>query len=483
MSKLFGVDGIRGAIDKYPLTEKDAECIGRSIAGWARVGEVKPTMLVATDTRESNARLKTNIVHGLSQGGVKIIDGGILPTAAVSYLIASKGLFSGGIMVTASHGPVNENGIKVFNQIGIKISENDENLIEKGFCQELSIPFETHPSAVLEEPDYARQYAYALAREYRSQIIFRLPTILDCANGSCYQVGPHIFNMLKIPYHLFNAFPDGTNINRRSGSEYARNSPRKFVEELKSYQSNLIIALDGDGDRVVFIDREAILHDGDSTMAILALSLQKKGLLRKDTVIGTPMSNSGLEHYLHQRQIHFRRVSNGDKYVTEALVQKNLCLGGEQIGHIVLHTDNTRLTGDGLRTALAILAELSQNPTATLSELAPGLRKRPQVKASVYLGKRVSIPAEKIPGLNELLDKTRLEIPDLINDIKCRPASTEPVYRIVLEALETSTADLATHASRLAHHIQKYTGYQGQNIEILDCCNGGIIQPKVEEVF
>ena len=224
----------------------------------------------------------------------------------------------------------------------------------------------------------------------------------------------------------------------------------------------------------MFVDRRQRFYNGDIILSILALKLQRQQSLSQHTVVITPLSNGGLADYFEQHQIQIRKVSNGDKYITEALLTHDLTLGGEEIGHMIIHTDANRVTGDGLRTALFVLAELASSSDTMLCDLAPGLHRWPQIKVSVELGRRTTQKAEDIPGLVELMDKTRASIPDL-SRIECRPASTEPVYRLILEACVTPTGVLVQHASRLAAHIQLFFGCSDKPVQIIDCVNGGIL--------
>ncbi|MGB9872470.1 MAG: phosphoglucosamine mutase [Anaerolineae bacterium] len=472
MGKLFGADGIRGIVDRYPFRREDAERLGRVVGAWLRQQTPSPAFLVGTDTRESCYRLKAAFVDGLTRAGIRVVDGGVLPTAAVSYLIASKGFFAGGAVISASHNPIEENGIKVFNHRGVKVDDQTEQALEGLFFSDAPLPFEIRPASATDEPDYARQYAHALAREYQGHPWGNCRVVMDCANGAAYQVGPLVLGQLGVNCTLINVSPDGVNINRQAGSEFVRVNPRWLAAKVQEYGADLGMALDGDADRLLLVDREGHLYDGDMTLAMLALKLRRERALHRDTVVATVMSNSGLLHYLRSRGISVQQVRNGDKYVTEALLAGNLTLGGEEVGHVILHTDDAHVTGDGLRAALAILGELVRSPGISLRELVPGMRKWPQVKASIWVGRRVDVRPDDVPGLAELLQRTQEEVPDLTR-LECRPASTEPVYRIMAEARHTPVDVLAQHVLRLAEPIQNHFGTQGRPVEVLDCVSGG----------
>ena len=472
-TKLFTADGIRGNIGQFPLRREDVERLGRVLAAWLRDSEPTPTFLIGADTRESSQSVKSALVDGLSRGGVKVVDCGVLPTAAVSYLILSKGYFAGGTVISASHNPIVENGIKIFDNHGVKISDENEHLIEDLFAGDAPLPIEIRPAMTMSEPHFADSYILGLLREIERRVELNSRVVMDCAHGAASRIGPLILEKLHVPHIALNVSPDGTNINQRAGSEYVRFNPKALAQAIRQGNADLGIALDGDADRVVFVDNEGRLYDGDMVLAMLSLRLQAEHRLQQNTVVVTPMSNSGLAHYLHKRDIATRVVQNGDKYITRALVEERLTLGGEEIGHVIAHTDALHVTGDGLRTTLLILMLLADAPGAGLRDLAPGMRKWPQVKASVWIGRGASLPpAEEIPGLPALLHQTRGAIPDLTR-LECRPASTEPVYRIMLEAMTTETAVLAQYARRLGEHIQQYLGRPNFPIETLDCVGGG----------
>jgi phosphoglucosamine mutase len=474
--KLFSADGIRGIIDRPPLRREDVERLGRALAVWLREVSSQPIFLLGADTRESSQRLKISLAEGLTRGGVQVIDSGIVPTAAISYLIIKKGLFAGGAMVSASHNPIVENGIKVFNQRGIKTDTKTEHLIETLFFDGATLPYETRPAQMIIEPHLAQQYAMSLVHEFRSHQLPPYRIVVDCANGAVSHLAPLILEALGIPHMTLNVSPDGTNINRDAGSEYARVNPNLLAKKIQDYEADFGLALDGDADRVVFVDVQGQLYDGDMILAMLALTYKREHILQRNTVVTTSMSNSGLAHYLRKFRIATRVVPNGDKFITRTLLEENLTLGGEEIGHIIAHTDHSHVTGDGLRTALLVLNALALTREKTLQDLAPGMHKWPQIKASVWIGRGIHIPrAEDIPGLPSLLHQTEDAVPDLV-DLECRPASTEPVYRIMLEAMTTETAKLAEHAKKIAEHIQIYLSRVGSPVLILDCTVGGCIE-------
>jgi len=471
MNQLFSADGIRGRIDYGILSSESLERLGMALAIWWKDQGPSPTVLIGRDTRESGERIKQHLVKGLTRGGVKVVDGGILTTPAISFLIIHTGDFYGGISISGSHLPVIENGIKVFDQSGIKIDDAAESMIDGLFLGDLPKQSNLIQESVTTAYHLVDLYVEELIAEYKLPCLEKKIAI-DCANGAASAIAEKVFSGLKIKPLSINMSPNGANINRRAGSEYVRNLPREFANEFKRYGCEIGIALDGDGDRVALIDRDGRFYDGDMLLSMLALDLKSHGKLNGDTVVITQMSNSGLEQHLSNYSIRTKTVRNGDKYITNALLAEDLVLGGEQIGHIIIHTDKTRVTGDGLRTALWVLSELCGRPNTELNDLMGGLRKWPQVHTSVYLNERTGLLSSQISGLSELLEWVREKIPDL-SRIECRPASTEPSYRVMLEARDTSVHILADFTKQVASHVQKELDSEGHPIEILDCINGG----------
>jgi phosphoglucosamine mutase len=473
MEKLFSADGIRGRTDYGILSPESLERLGTVLAIWWRELSPAPEILIGTDTRESSERIKQRLAMGLTRGGVKVIDAGILTTPAVSFLILHLGDLCGGISISGSHLPAIENGVKIFNGTGQKIDDTTEMYLEGLFSSKPRT--ETHSSAA----QLTRRHQ--LADEYINELIAEYPAIkfgkkiaIDYANGAASTIGGKVFSQLGLRPLSVNISPNGTNINRRSGSEYARHSPREFAQEYRRYKCDIGIAFDGDGDRVAFIDRDGRFFDGDMILAMVALDLKQSGQLTHNTVVLTQMSNTGLEHHLKARGITTQVVRNGDKYITESLLKNDLVLGGEQVGHVIIRNSKKRITGDGVRTALWILSELGNRSMPDINELMGGLRKWPQVNTSVYLNRRTTASAHQIPGLLDLLEIVKQQVPDL-SRLECRPASTESSYRVMLEAAETPVHVLADIARRVAEHIQFKLECIGHPIEILDCVDGGHI--------
>lgn len=464
--KLFGADGIRGTADVFPLNDSSTERIGRSIANWARLHTYRSVCLIGCDTRESSKRLKASLILGLSRSGVSIVDAGVLPTPAISYLVASRGHFSAGIVVSASHNPVAENGIKIFDHNGLKISRDMEEYIEQAFKDPVFSSEEFRGSVKVLD-SLGHTYARALASEYKDREWAKLNILLDCANGAASKTAQLVLDQIGIRYSAINHRPNGLNINDRCGSEYARVHPELIAEQLQKQKLDTAIVLDGDGDRLLMVDRHGHTLDGDDFLCILAHKLKRERLLKKNTVVHTQMANRGAIRHLQKAGIQVYGVHNGDRNICEALINNNWSLGGEPIGHIIMRTTPSWMTGDGLRTALAILAEqLDQSLDQTIY-LANEIKKNPQVTVTVHLRERIDHRCDEIPGLPKLLQDIQNELPDLERPIECRPASTEAAYRLVIETRETTLALLKHNALRLAKHIQTFFKCEDLSTDII----------------
>jgi phosphoglucosamine mutase len=472
MTKLFGADGIRGEIDAPPLDTESISRIAAAVSVYLQEKPMEPVCLIGSDTRESSQRLKNIFIDKLNRSGVGTVDAGILPTSAISFLVAKKGFFSAGLVFSASHNPANENGIKIFDEKGIKIKDHEEAKIENYFDDISGLPKFANFAANVTDHDFARQYVRQIIKEFKDYKWKNLNLLLDCANGASHKVAPEILETLGCKVSLINAWPDGININQSAGSEYARNDPDQIVDLLSRYQSVASISLDGDADRAVLIDKYRNYYDGDSLLAILGLRYKAKGSLKNNKVIATTMSNPALKEFMAKNKISIGIVSNGDKYVTSAILCEDLLLGGEQIGNLVIHDKPEWVTGDGIRTALTILSEMAENPDSTMMDMLPELKKYPQIVVSVNLDHRSTVQKEDIPGMQDLIDKIEFNYPD-VRISQCRPASTESCYRLLIQSEITPVAILLSIAKNLGRCIYRGIPTNKQVIRALDCVRGG----------
>ncbi len=472
MGKLFSADGIRGIINYPPLTTEGMRRLGRALGMWLNERFPSPLVLLCSDTRLSSLKLKDALIENLNRMGIGTVDGEVMPTASLSFTLINKGFFNIGIVVTASHNPVDENGIKIFDQYGAKIDYEAEQQIEQYYELPELVPALSHRARNVVETNYLKEYAEHLASEFEQFDWQRIRLVLDCANGATSVVAQTVMDILSIEPLMLNAWPDGTNINFTAGSEHIRRSPQIMQEQLEKTDRQIGVALDGDGDRVVLVDRQGNFYDGDTLLAILGTQLSRQNKLKNQTVVATQMSNSGLEEYLGFHHITLKKVLNGDKHITRALLANDLTLGGEQIGHIIIHNRDEWVTGDGLRTALYLLSALTKEPHGLLKDLVPGFRKWPQVLGSIALCERTSLSKEQIPGLSDQLECIQQRYPDVIVR-DCRPASTESSYRLMLEARFTPVETLAELLIEAARPIHRHFSCCEDQVKAYDCVSGG----------
>ncbi len=424
MGKLFGTDGIRG-LANIELTPEMAFKIGRvGAAVLARACTCNPAFLVARDTRISGPMLEAALVAGLTSAGADVSLAGVISTPAAAYLTRHSP-FNGGVIISASHNPYPDNGIKFISGDGFKLPDDVEAEMEYLYHQpqdSLPRPREDKVGRVYTLADAASRYAHYLVSTVPCRFDgYRI--VLDCANGAACNLAPAVFRALGAEVITLYDSPDGTNINDSCGSTH----PDAACTMVRKYGAHLGFAFDGDADRVLAVDEHGRLVDGDAIMAILALAMREKGNLSKNTLVTTVMSNIGLEKAAAAHNINLMRTRVGDRYVLEEMLAGGYNLGGEQSGHIILLDHST--TGDGLLTALQLTATMVQKQK-TLSELASVFTRYPQVllncrvrdKEGLNRNQRVTAAiaeAEKaLAGAGRLL---------------VRPSGTEPLVRIMLE--------------------------------------------------
>ena len=426
MGVLFGTDGVRGVANRE-LTAELAFKLGRAGAFvLAEETHHKPKILVGMDTRISGDMLESALVAGICSTGAHAHVLGVVPTPAVAYL-TRKYKADCGIVISASHNPYEFNGIKFFNSKGYKLSDETENRIEDhilGRADGIPSPEGEQLGRKVIEQNAIRDYI-DYAKSTLDTDFKGLKVALDCANGASFVTSPKTFEELNCEVYTINDTPNGVNINKDCGSTHM-NSLCKFVLENKC---DLGIAFDGDADRVLFVDENGRLIDGDRIMAILGLDLKNRGLLKGDTIVATVMSNLGLDIAAKQNNINLLKTKVGDRYVLEEMLKNDFVLGGEQSGHIIFLEYNT--TGDGLITALQ-LVKVVKNSGKKLSELADIMDIYPQVliNAKVCNSKKYDFRNDEIISMKckELEDTFHGEGRVLI-----RPSGTEPLVRVMIE--------------------------------------------------
>ena len=425
--KLFGTDGIRGEANVYPMLPEIALQVGRAIGYLFKNNSSHfSKVIIGKDTRLSGYVFESALVAGLCSMGVSSWLIGPLPTPAVAFL--TKDIRAdAGIMISASHNPYYDNGIKIFNKDGYKLPDELEEKIEKLiFDEEFKNvrKFKNELGRAHRIKDAIGRYAVHLKSVVPPQLNFEgIKVVIDCANGAAYQVGPQTLEELGAEVIPIGCNPDGVNINDNCGALY----PEKLRKKVLETQAQIGIALDGDADRIVVVDEKGNLIDGDDLLALFAIEFKKKNTLWNNIVVGTIMSNLGLEKYLSQNDIKFIRTPVGDRYVVLKMKESQSVLGGETSGHIIFLDKAT--TGDGLLTGIRLIS-LMKEKGKPLSELVNLFDKFPQIIKNVKVKKK--IPVEQIEGLREKIKLAESKLEEK-GRIIVRPSGTEPKYRIMVE--------------------------------------------------
>ena len=433
---LFGTDGIRGVAGEYPLDDATVYAAGRALGELAARLGPNPRVLIGMDTRESGPRLAQQMAVGLERAGVPCEFAGVLPTPAVAYLTAS-GPFAAGVMISASHNPYRDNGIKVFAHSGFKLPDEQEAEVEAGI-ERLRDGAAT-PGSLREAPSLVDSYVNHLAACVGGELP-RGRLVADCANGAAFRIAPLLFERLGLDAEIIAAHPDGRNINLDCGSLHLDGLRRRVLES----GAGLGVAFDGDADRALFVAASGREVNGDG---VLWMAARHSGV---KLVVATTMSNLGLERSLAEQGVALARTPVGDKYVLEEMVRRDALLGGEQSGHIIFRRHAT--TGDGLLTALQVL-EILGAAGRTLDELVAGLPAYPQTIRNVPVRSRP--PLEGIPALDEALRSSRQALAGR-GRIIVRYSGTEPLARVMVEAQTQEEVNL--HSARLAQVLAEQLG-------------------------
>src|SRR5690349_19034735 len=400
---------------------------GKVLAGIRRKGLDRPAVLIGKDTRVSGYMLESALEAGLSAAGVDVLLVGPMPTPAVAYLTRALRL-SAGIVISASHNPYDDNGIKFFSGDGAKLPDATETAIESELAKPLNCTVSSRLGKARRIDDAAGRYIEFCKTTFPTNDHLRgMRIVVDCANGAAYHVAPHVFHELGADIETVGVNPDGFNINDLVGAT----APQSLQMAVKRHKADLGIALDGDGDRLVMADATGKLYDGDQLLYVIARHRQKKGELGGG-VIGTQMTNLALEHALGRLKIPFGRAKVGDRYVLEMLLARKWKLGGENSGHIVCLDKHT--TGDAIVSALQVLRALVEDET-TLAKAAGSLELYPQVLINVPLGKRSD--AMSNPAVKRAVKDAEKELADA-GRVLLRPSGTEPLIRVMVEGRDAT---------------------------------------------
>ncbi|HMH12251.1 MAG TPA: phosphoglucosamine mutase [Edaphobacter sp.] len=448
MKKLFGTDGIRGIAGQSPLDAPTIYAIGLALAH--HLG-ASPRVLLGMDTRESGEWIATTLTAGLMEGGASVESAGVITTPAVAFLTHTHG-FSAGVVISASHNPWQDNGIKIFGPDGYKLPDSTELAIEDEIFRQLA------SSTAPPQQTVAPQVNDADRADYVRFLLAAVPglsldgkrIVVDCANGAASSVAPQLFAELNGngggEAIITHASPNGRNINESCGALH----PTVVAGEVTAQKADLGITFDGDADRALFADEQGRVVNGDAVLLLAARDLQARGLLANDTVVATTMSNMGLEAALKRSGIKMLRANVGDKYVLEQMIATGAALGGEQSGHIIFTGRST--TGDGLLTALLLL-DIVHRSGKSLGELVADLKVFPQVIVNVKV--REKRPLEGIPNVASAIRAAEDELADS-GRVVIRYSGTEALARVMIEA--ESEPRMRYHADAIADAIRGELG-------------------------
>jgi phosphoglucosamine mutase len=447
MKKLFGTDGIRAVAGQSPLDSTTVHAIGLALAHTLAAATPSPRVLLGMDTRESCEWIAATLTAGLIAGGASVESAGVITTPAVAFLTHTHH-FAAGIVISASHNPWRDNGIKLFGPDGYKLPDDTELAIEEEIFHQLAglttLPQQTFPPEV-NEADRAEYVRFLLAAVPGLSLDGRR-IVIDCANGAASSVAPQLFADMGGEVIITHTSPDGRNINETCGALH----PEVVAAQVKHHHASMGITFDGDADRALFADENGCVVNGDAVLLLAGRDLQARGLLTNATVVATTMSNMGLEAALKRSGIQMLRAAVGDKYVLEQMIATGAALGGEQSGHIIFTGQST--TGDGLLTALLLL-DIVHRSGKSLAELVADLKVFPQVIVNVRV--REKKPLEGIPTVAAAIRAAETELADS-GRVVIRYSGTEALARVMIEA--ESEPLMRYHADIIAAAIRTELG-------------------------
>jgi phosphoglucosamine mutase len=425
--ELFGTDGIRGIPGEYPLDDATLDRVGLALGNYLRLegrarGE-KPSVLIGRDTRESGPHIAERIACGLAAGGAKPVSAGVLTTPGVAWLVNREG-FAAGVVISASHNPYHDNGVKLISSTGMKFPDSIETELEKFVLtsrDEVSSEkaLRLHDNEKIDD-DYLAGLASAILPGAK---LAGMKIVLDCANGAASNLAPRLFRSLGAEVIAINNTPDGKNINANCGSLYPEGMQRRAMES----GAALGVAFDGDADRAIFSSAAGNLVDGDGVLLVVARYLKSAGKLKGDVVVGTSMANLGLERALESSGLKLARTAVGDRYVLEEMQRIGANFGGEQSGHILFLDDAT--TGDGMLTALKIASIISI--AGPLDSLIADLKIFPQRIVNVRVRSKPAL--DTLPGISSVLREAEKAL-GKSGRVVLRYSGTEPLARVMVEA-------------------------------------------------
>ena len=421
MGRLFGTDGVRGTYGQ-DLTDDIARGLGHAAAAVLGRDHPKPQLLIGRDTRASGPALEHALAAGIAAAGGEAFSAGVIPTAAIAYLVHDLGL-QAGIVISASHNPARDNGIKFFGPDGMKLPDAIEDEIEAAMNGD-----EDPPAQIADVVDAEDRYIEFLLDGMPS--LEGLRVVVDCANGASCNVAPEVYRLAGADVHVIAADPDGTNINDHCGSTH----PELLQQAVKAYGAHVGIAHDGDADRLIAVDEHGNLVDGDQILGITALDMKARAQLPGDAIVCTVMSNLGFRRAMDDNGIGLVETQVGDRYVIAAMLDNKIMLGGEQSGHIVFLDRHT--TGDGILTALRLMSVIARSGKG-LAELAAQIPRYPQVLENVPVRDR-----GLLEGAQRVWDAVHEVEAEMAGSgrVLVRASGTEPVVRVMAEAASEQAA-------------------------------------------
>ena len=446
MSRLFGTDGVRGTAGEYPLDHETVARLGAALVRAMRSGSGRPLrFLVGRDTRESGEWIERELARGVHAEGAAITTAGVIPTPAIAYVTRAMS-FDAGIVISASHNPFRDNGIKVFSGRGEKFTEALERHVES-IIADTGWSVSSTAAPPVERTDVIDAYiAHARLAFPNPGRLGRFRMAIDAANGATTTVAPRLFADLNYDVTTIGNEPDGRNINLDSGSTH----PERLAAVVRARGLRMGVAFDGDGDRAIFIDQMGNIVDGDAVILMCARHLRSEGRLKGNAVVATVMSNIGLELALRDSNIELVRCPVGDKYVMEEMLKRDLSIGGEQSGHIIF--SEHLFTGDGIATALSVLRVMADTGRE-LADLASQLVSYPQVLLNVPVREKKELRA--VPAIADAMDRVEQRLAGQ-GRLLVRYSGTEPLLRVMIEGRDQQ--EIQGWAREIAESVKQHLG-------------------------
>ena len=446
--RLFGTDGVRGKAGEYPLDHETVARLGGALVRAMRrsADSSRPLrFVVGRDTRESGEWIERELARGVRSAGADITSAGVIPTPAIAFVTRDMG-FDAGLVISASHNPFEDNGIKVFSGAGEKFTETLEREVE-AIVHDRSWTVGGSADAPVERTDFVDAYiAHARLALPEPERLGRFTLAIDAANGATTTVVPKLFRELGYDVHLLSARPDGRNINLDCGSTH----PEQISRAVRELGCRMGVAFDGDGDRAIFADASGRIVDGDAVLLMCARHWKAAARLKGNAIVATVMSNIGLEIGLRESGIDLVRCAVGDKYVMEEMIKRDLSLGGEQSGHIIF--SEHLFTGDGIVTALSVLRVMAESGRE-LADLASELVTYPQVLVNVRVREKQSL--ESVPPIAAAMERVEIRLGGE-GRLLVRYSGTEPLLRVMIEGKDQS--QIQAWAAEIAGVVREHLG-------------------------